>query len=240
MVAAVVMRLGELAIAIERKSVAHVHLSVYPPAGSVRLVAPNHLSDQALRAFAIRKLSWIRIQQEKLRAQERETPRDLIARESHYVWGRRRLLRVVEHDAAPHIELHPSRLVMAVRPGTDPHARAELLAAWYRQQVRTMVATLLPMWEQRLGVHVHHIYVQHMKTRWGGCNPEARTIRLNTELAKKPIECLEYLLVHELMHLLEPTHNARFTDLLDRHLPAWSARRDLLNRLPVRHESWGY
>ena len=232
--------LGEVVISVERKAVAHVHLSVYPPAGSVRMVAPIHLSDQALRAFAIRKLTWIRRQQKKLLAQDRENPRDLINRESHYVWGRRCLMRVVEHDAPPSIELRPTRLIMSVRPGTDAEARAAILAAWHREQLRERVAPLLTQWEGRLGVHSHHLYVQHMKTRWGSCNPVARTIRLNTELAKKPVECLEYILVHELLHLLEPTHNSRFTDLLDRHLPAWGNRRDLLNRLPVRHETWGY
>jgi predicted metal-dependent hydrolase len=131
-------------------------------------------------------------------------------------------------------------MVLSIRPGTDTAARAEILAAWYREQLRAQAEPLMDRWQDRLGVHVHHLYVQHMKTRWGSCNPEARTIRLNTELAKKPIECLEYLLVHELMHLLEPTHNVRFTDLLDRHLPDWSNRRDLLNRLPVRHDSWRY
>lgn len=237
---ATTMQVAELTITIERKSIAHVHLSVHPPAGRVRLAAPPHLSDQALRAFAIRKLAWIRRQQAKLRAQDRETPRDLINRESHQVWGRRCLMRVVEHDAPPSIELRPARLVLSVRPGTDAAARAEILAAWYREQLRDRAAPLLAQWEERLHVHSHHLYVQHMKTRWGSCNPKARTIRLNTELAKKPPECLEYILVHELMHLLEPTHNSRFTDLLDRHLPAWGQRRDLLNRLPVRHEAWGY
>ena len=237
---AVVLRLAEQTIAVERKPVAHVHLSVYPPAGCVRMVAPAHLSDQALRAFAIRKLPWIRSHQAKLLAQERETPRNLINRESHQVWGRRYLMRVVEHNAPPTIDLRPTRLILSVRPGTDAAARAAILAAWYREQLRERVTPLLATWEDRLGVHSHHLYVQRMKTRWGSCNPTARTIRLNTELAKKPVECLEYILVHELMHLLEPTHNARFTDLLDRHLPAWSNRRDLLNRLPVRHEDWEY
>ena len=234
------MQVAEVSITIERKAIAHVHLSVHPPAGRVRMAVPPHLSDQALRAFAIRKLSWIRTQQAKLQAQERESPRDLINRESHYVWGRRYLMRVVEHDAPPAIELRPSRLILAVRPGTDAVARGDILAAWYREQIREQAKPLLVQWEKRLWVHSHHLYVQHMKTRWGSCNPEARTIRLNTELAKKPIQCLEYILVHELLHLLEPTHNARFTDLLDRHMPAWSNHRDLLNRLPVRHETWGY
>jgi predicted metal-dependent hydrolase len=237
---AAMLRLAEQTIAVERKAVAHVHLSVYPPAGSVRLVAPAHLSDQALRAYAIRKLGWIRQQQAKLAAQERESPRELVTRESHWVWGQRRLLRVHEHDAPPAIELHPQRLVLRVRPGTDAAARAALLAAWYREQVRDRAAPLLARWGDHLGIQPRHLYVQHMKTRWGSCTPATRAIRLNTELARKPPVCLEYILVHELLHLLEPTHNRRFTDLLTKHLPDWQSRRDLLNRLPVRHEEWGY
>jgi len=234
------MQVAEQTIAVERKAVAHVHLSVYPPAGSVRMSAPAHLSDQALRAYAIRKLGWIRQQQAKLAGQERETPRELVTRESHYIWGQRRLLRVIEHDAPPAIELHPQRLVLRVRPSTDAAARAAILAAWHREQVRERAAPLIARWERLLGVQARHLYVQHMKTRWGSCTPAAASIRLNTELARKPPACLEYILVHELLHLLEPTHNRRFTDLLDRHLPDWQARRDLLNRLPVRHEAWGY
>lgn len=237
---AITIQVAELNITIERKPIAHVHLSVHPPAGRVRMAAPPHLSDHALRAFAIRKLTWVRRQQAKLRAQARETPRDIINRESHYVWGRRYLMRVLEHDAPPVIELRPTRIVVAVRPGTDSAARTDILASWYRVQVRERAAPLLVKWEKRLGVHSHHLYVQHMKTLWGSCNHKARTIRLNTELAKKPVECMEYILVHELLHLLEPTHNSRFTNLLDKFLPAWSNRRDLLNRLPVRHEAWGY
>ncbi|MCK6487673.1 MAG: M48 family metallopeptidase [Planctomycetes bacterium] len=234
------LRLAELTIAIERKAVVHVHLSVYPPAGSIRMVAPPHLSDQALRAFAIRKLPWIRQQQAKLLAQERESPREMLTRESHWVWGRRRLLRVVEHDAPPAIELHPQRLVMRVRPGADAAARTALLAAWYREQVRERADPLLARWGDHLGVRPRHLYVQHMKTRWGSCTPATGSIRLNTELARKPPSCLEYILVHELLHLLEPTHSRRFTDLLDRHLPDWQGRRDLLNRLPIRHEDWAF
>ena len=234
------LRLAELSIAVQRKVVAHVHLSVYPPAGSVRLVAPEHLSEQALRAYAIRKLPWIRAQQAKLLAQEREPPRAMLTRESHWVWGMRRLLRVIEHDAAPAIELHPQRLVLRVRPGADADARAALLAAWHRDQIRTRAAALLDRWGDRIGVRVQRLYVQHMKTRWGSCTPATGSIRLNTELARKPPQCLEYILVHELLHLLEPTHSRRFADLLDHHLPDWKSRRDLLNRLPIRHEEWGY
>ena len=237
---AATMQLAEQTIAVERKAVAHVHLSVYPPAGRVRMVAPAHLSDQALRAFAIRKLGWIRQQQAKLHTQERETPRELVTRESHYAWGRRNLLTVVERDAPPSVDLRHTRLTMTIRPGTGLDERRALLAAWYRRSLRVVVEPMLVSWQERLGVQITKLYVQHMKTRWGSCNPAARSIRLNSELAKKPPTCLEYILAHELLHLLELTHNRRFTDLLDRHLPDWQARRDLLNRLPVRHEEWGY
>ena len=234
------LQVGGLAIEVVRKDIKHVHLSVHPPVGRVRMAAPAHLSNDALRAFAIGKLTWIRRQQKKLDHQERETPREFLNRESHYVWGRRRLLTIVERHAPPLVELRHTRLKLLIRPGTDVDGRANVLEAWYREQVRAAVAPLLERWQRRLRVQVAKVFVQHMKTRWGSCNPTAHTIRLNTELAKKPPECLEYLLVHELLHLLEPTHNARFIALLDQHLPGWTNRRDQLNRLPVRHETWGY
>jgi len=234
------INLGDLVIEVVRKDIKHVHLSVHPPMGRVRMAAPSHLSQDALRAFVIGKLAWIRRQQAKLHAQERETPREFLDRESHYVWGRRRLLTIVEHHAAPLVELRHTRLKLFVRPGTDAEGRSRVLEAWYREQLRSEVAPLLEPWQRRLRVQVTKVFVQHMKTRWGSCNPIAHTIRLNTELAKKPIACLEYILVHELLHILEPTHNARFVALLDQHLPGWTNRRDQLNRLPVRHENWTY
>ena len=234
------LQLGEMRIAVVHKAIKNVHLSVHPPAGRVTIAAPQHLSLDAIRAFAIGKLDWIWQQQRKLRAQERETPREYLRRESHYVWGNRCLLDVVERDAAPTVGLRHRRLVLAVRPGTDTARRAEVLEAWYRDQVRDAANTLIPEWEARLGVKAERLFVQRMKTRWGSCNPVARTIRLNTDLAKKPRGCLEYILVHELVHLLEPTHNARFVALMDTFLPGWAHRRDELNRLPVRHADWGY
>jgi predicted metal-dependent hydrolase len=111
---------------------------------------------------------------------------------------------------------------------------------WYRHQIREAVSPLVERWETRLGVKVEKIFVQRMKTNWGSCNPSTHSIRLNTDLAKKPPECLEYIVVHELMHLLEPTHNARFQSLMDQHHPKWRSHQQTLNRLPVRHESWGY
>jgi hypothetical protein len=234
------IKLGELRIEVVRKNIKNVHLSVHPPAGRVRIAAPRHLSNDAIRAFAIGKLAWIRQQQAKLQEQERETQREYLDRESHYVWGRRCLLRVVERDAAPSVDWRHHRLTLFVRPGAESGQRGEILDAWYRAQLRAAAEPLAGQWQRRLGVKVERIFVQRMRTRWGSANPAIGTVRLNTDLAKKPRECLEYILVHELVHLLEPTHNSRFVGLMDRYLPTWRGRRDTLNRLPVRHEEWDY
>jgi hypothetical protein len=227
-------------IDVLRKAIKNLHLSVHPPAGRVRIAAPRHLSDGAIRAFAIRKLGWIRRQQAKLQEQERETPREFLDRESHFVWGRRLLLRVVETDGAQRVELSPRRLTLHARPGTPVSKRVQILEEWYRLEIRAALPPLVSRWANAMGVTVRRVFVQRMKTKWGSCNPRTDTIRLNTELARKPPECLEYLVVHELAHLLEPTHSARFVALMDRFLPNWQSVRQALNRLPVRHEDWEY
>lgn len=234
------IQIGDLSVEVTQKDIKNVHLSVHPPLGRVSIAAPRHLSISAIRAFAIGKLSWIRQQQWKLQDQERETPREYLDRESHYVWGRRCLLKIAERDSPPIVEWRHNRLILTVRPGMDAGRRAEVVEAWYRDQLRDEVKPLMADWERRLGVRVDRVFVQRMKTRWGSCNPISHTIRLNTDLAKKPRECLEYILVHELVHLLEPTHNSRFVALMDQFLPGWEHRRDQLNRLPVRHVDWTY
>jgi predicted metal-dependent hydrolase len=198
------------------------------------------MNPDTLRVFAISRLPWIRREQEKLRAQPRETPREYLERESHYVWGRRYLLRIVEADAAPEVRLKHRHMVLRVRPGMSGAQRQAVVEAWYRGQVRTAVPELIAKWEALMGIKIARFFVQRMKTRWGSCNPSSGSIRFNTELAKKPRECLEYIVVHEMAHLLEPTHNARFAALMDRFMPNSRMRRDQLNQLPVRHEQWGY
>ncbi len=234
------LRLGGLRIDLVRKDIRNVHLSVHPPNGRIRIAAPRHLSDVAVRAFAIGKLRWIREQQRKLQEQERETPREYIDRETHFVWGRRCLLRVVEHEAPPAVEWRQQRLTLFVRPNTPRERRSEILEAWYPAQVRAAAEPLIELLQERLDVRLTSLFVRRMKTRWGSCNPKAGTIRLNTDLAKKPADCLEYIIVHELAHLIEPTHNARFVAVMDRFMPGWVHRRELLNRLPVRHDDWEY
>lgn len=235
-----VLDLGGLRVEVTRKAVKHVHLSVLPPVGRVRVTAPERMPLDTIRLFVVSKLTWIRAQQRKLQAQERETPREFLNKESHHLWGKRYLLEVVRADAAPLVSLTPRKLQLHVRPGSDQAKCEEVLDAWYRQQVRDAVPGLLAKWEPMLAVKTRRVFVQRMKTKWGSCTPDLGYIRLNTDLAKKPVECLEYILVHELVHLLEPTHNERFVALMDLYLPNWQQLRAQLNRLPVRHEDWGY
>jgi len=234
------INLGDIAVDVVLKDIKNLHLSVHPPTGRVRISAPKRMSIDTIRVFAISKLDWIKQQQTKLREQERETPREYVERESHYVWGKRYLLTVSERDEPPSIELKHSRMLLRVRPETDEAKRQALVEEWYREQLREAVPALLARWQPLLGVKVERFFVQRMKTKWGSCNHKARTIRLNTELAKKPAECLEYIVLHELVHLVEPTHNARFVAQMDQFMPKWQLHRQVLNRLPVRREKWSY
>ena len=234
------IELGGIVLDVIKKDIKNIHLSVYPPTGRVRLAAPARMKLDTIRLFAISKLAWIRQQQQTLRAQERDSPREYLDRESHHVWGRRYLLKLVEDHAAPSVQLHHAKLVLQVRPGSDEATRAAAVSDWYRGLLKAAIPPLIAAWEPRINVKVAGFYVQQMKTRWGSCNPPAGTIRLNTELARKPTECLEYIVVHEMVHLLDPTHGPRFVALMDQFLPAWRDTRDLLNRLPARHERWRY
>lgn len=232
------VELGDLKIQVVRKDIKNVHLSVYPPTGAIRISAPLRMELDAIRAFALTKLGWIKDQQKKLLDQDREPLREFLDRESHYVWGQRYLLRLEEIDGPPKIELGPQTLHMKIRPGTSKGKMAELLEDWYRDQLRDHVPELVAKWESLLGLKIERVFIQQMKTKWGSSSPESKSIRLNTELARKPLEFLEYVIVHELMHFLAPTHGAHFKELMDRYLPNWRQLRDELNRLPLRQEIW--
>jgi predicted metal-dependent hydrolase len=233
------LNVGGVSVDVVFKDIKNVHLSVHPPTGRVRIAAPRRMSVDTIRVFAISKLAWIRRQRQKLQEQERETPRDYVERESHYVWGKRYLLRVIEADMVPSVELTHRQLVLRVRPGTDGTIRQSQLEEWYRQQLRNAVPALIKHLERTMHVKVSRFFVQRMKTKWGSCNHRTGSIRLNTDLAKKPRECLEYIVVHEMAHLIEPTHNERFLALMDRLVPNWQLVRQELNRLPIRHQDWG-
>ncbi len=232
--------LGDIEVDVVLKDIRNVHLSVNPPDGAVRVSAPTGTSLEAIRLFVIAKLGWIKARRGKLKEQERERDLEYLERESHYLWGQRFLLEVVERDAAPSVAISAKRMALIIRPGTQVDRRAEILEAWYRLQLREALDALLKAWETRMGVKVEKVFVQHMKTRWGSCNSARRHIRINTELAKKPRECLEYIVVHELAHFIEPNHDARFVGLMDLLLPQWRGSRSLLNSLPIKHEEWGY
>lgn len=234
------IELGKIAVDVVKKDIKNIHLSVYPPTGKVRISAPMRMNLDTIRVFAISKLGWIKIQQRKIREQQRETPREYLDRESHYVWGRRYLLKVVEKAAPPNVELKHSKMVLQIRLGTSDERKRAILEEWYREKLKDAVPRLIAKWEPLMGVKVARFFVQKMKTKWGSCNASARSIRFNTELAKKPRECLEYIVVHEMAHLLEATHSRRFVALMDQFMPKWQFYRDELNRLPVRHETWGY
>jgi len=234
------IELGAITVDVVKKDIKNIHLSVYPPNGKVRISAPLRMSLDTIRVFAISKLGWIKQQQKKLREQERETPREYLDRESHYIWGKRYLLKVLEIDAAPTVELKHGTMLLRVRPGASDEKKQAVLEAWSREQLKAAVLPLIAKWEPLMGVQVERFFVQRMKTKWGSCSPVTSGIRLNTELAKKPRECLEYIVVHEMVHLLEPTHNSRFVASMDQFMPKWQFYREVLNRLPVHHERWKY
>jgi len=232
------IRLGDIVIAMTRKNIKNVHLSVHPPHGRVSLVAPTATRLEVARAYAISKLGWIRDQQARMRSQARETPRRFVTRESHYLWGRRFLLSVVEAEAKPAVRLSHRKITLAVRPGSGQEKREVVMSDWHRALLHEVVPAIIRKWEKRLGVRVSGYFLQRMKTKWGGCNHRAGTIRLNTELVKKPKDLLEYVVVHEMLHLVEPTHSERFMTLLARHYPSWREARAELNELPLAAEEW--
>ena len=234
------LKFGDVTVDVVLKDIKNIHLSVYPPMGRVRISAPLRMREDTIRVFAVSKLPWIREQQRKLREQERETTREYLDRESHYVFGRRCMLTVIEGAVSASVELQHNKLVLRVRSGTSEDGRQAVVDEWYRRLLKQTITPLIARWEPVIGVRVERFFVQRMKTKWGSCNHRACSIRLNTELAKKPRECLEYIVVHELVHLVDPTHNARFIALMDRFLPRWQFYRQMLNRLPLRHESWEY
>jgi predicted metal-dependent hydrolase len=231
---------GGMTVDVVFKDIKNVHLSVHPPTGRVRISAPARMKLDTIRVYAISKIDWIKKHQRTFREQERETRREYLDRESHFVWGHRYLLKVKEENRTPSVELKHNRMILTVRPGSGMDRREAVVAAWYREQLNNAVTPLIARWEPVLGAKVNRSFIQRMKTKWGSCNPNKRTIRLNTELAKKPPECLEYVVVHEMVHLLEPTHNSTFIGLMDQFMPQWRHFRDELNRAPLGHVEWEY
>jgi len=236
-----VMDVQGLQVEVQRKPIKNLHLAVHPPDGRVRVSAPEYMGEEAIRLAVINKLSWIRRQQQRFRDQPRQSQREMVSGESHYYQGQRYLLQVVEEDAPPGVQiLNHSTMLLRVRPGSDRDKREAVLYAWYRARLKEQIPPLIAKWEPVIGVDVAEWGVKRMKTRWGSCNIEARRIWLNLELVKKPPACLEYVLVHEMVHLLERHHNDRFQALMTQFMPNWRNYRDLLNAAPLAYEDWAY
>lgn len=232
------IQLGELSIEVTRKDVKNVHLTVHPPDGRVSLVAPTSTRLEVARAYAISKLPWIRQQQANMANQQREAPREFVKRETHYLWGRRYLLNIIVGEDKPHVTLDHKRITLHVRPGSKKEKREEVLYEWQKGLLHAFIREVIAKWERILGVQVNAYFVQKMKTKWGSCNHAQKNIRLNTELVKKPKDLAEYVVVHEMVHLLEPTHNERFVALMHRFYPNWREARLELNELPLGQVEW--
>lgn len=235
------IRVSGLAVQIVRKAIKNLHLGVYPPNGRVRVAAPLALTDDAVRLAVISRLGWIKRQRAKFEGQPRQSEREMVTGESHYFLGQRYRLNVIEHHGAGKVVL-PNKSTMALyaRPETSPVQRKQILQRWYREQLKTLIPPLLEKWQTTLDVQVADWGIKKMKTKWGACNVNARRIWLNLELAKKPVKCLEYIVMHELIHLLERYHNERFIALMEQHLPTWRTWREMLNHAPLAHENWSY
>jgi predicted metal-dependent hydrolase len=230
-----------ISVEIVRKDIKNLHVAVHPPHGRVRVATPLRLKDEEVRMAIVSRLGWIRRQQAAFKRQERQSHREMVTGESHYFLGRRYRLHVVRHDGPISFHLKSSAtLEMRVRPSTDAAKRETALQRWYREQLRDLLPPLIAKWEPKIGVAGAEIRIKKMKTLWGTCNADAQRIWLNLELAKKPVSCLEYILVHEMVHLLERHHNDRFRALMDGFMPSWLLLREELNRAPLAHEDWEY
>ncbi|MBK9381487.1 MAG: M48 family metallopeptidase [Chitinophagaceae bacterium] len=232
---------GQFKIEIVRKDIKNMHLAVYPPYGRIRLAAPYKTDGDVVRLFAVSKLGWIKKNIKNFKEQPRETPREYVPGETHYYRGKRYLLRVLVADGPQLVKVGGTRyIVIKVRPSSTLESRAQLLKEWYRAQLKKELPALIEKWERVIGVKCNSWGVKQMKTKWGSCTNSSKRIWLNLELAKKPSICLEFIVCHELIHLLERNHNERFVSMMNKHMPKWRQYREVLNRLPVAHNEWEY
>ena len=230
-----------LLVDVVRKDIKNLHLGVYPPHGRVRVAAPQRINDEAVRLFTISKLGWIKRQQAKFDSQERQSAREYVTGESHYFQGHRYLLNVIYRSGTPTVSIRNKKTMdLIVRPESTTEQRERVLLTWYRQQLKAEMAPLIAKWEAITDMHAIEWNVKQMKTKWGTCNIQARRIWLNLELVKKPIHCLEYVIVHELIHLIERHHNDRFKGHMSHFMPLWEHYRNELNQAPLGNETWDY
>ncbi|MBL7906805.1 MAG: M48 family metallopeptidase [Bacteroidales bacterium] len=232
---------SNLSIDVVRKDIRNMHLAVYPPTGRVRIATPLNVNDEAVRLFAISKIAWIRKHQRHFKAQDRQSPREFKQRESHYFQGKRYLLRIKEHEAPSRVEIRTKTYIdLFIRPNSTLEQKQIAINEWYRSELKRIIPGIIEKWEKKIGVKVAQWQVKQMKTKWATCNIEEKRIWINLELAKKPINCLEYIIVHEMVHLIERHHNERFMALMNKFIPQWKFIKEELNRLPVSHGEWDY
>jgi len=227
------LQVSEIKIDVIQKDIKNLHLSVHPPYGRVKISAPTRMDLETIRIYAISKLGWIRNHQSKFKNQERETPREFISNESHFFKGKRYLLRVIEKNSKPEIILRHNKIELYIRPGSGREKKREIFEDWYREKLKEVIPGLIKKWEGKMNLNVKEFGIKKMKTKWGTCNSKEKRIWLNLELAKKPVICLEYIIVHEMIHLIERKHNERFVSLMDKYMPQWREIRGELGRLPV-------
>ncbi|MBB5633638.1 hypothetical protein BKA04_001861 [Cryobacterium mesophilum] len=220
------------------KNIKNMHISVYPPIGRVRVAAPDRLDEEAIRLAVVQRLPWIKKQRQQLRDAERQSEREMVTGESHYVWGQRLRFKLIEANGRAHVDIVGSKLQLSLPSGSESAHRRKLLEAWYRKQIKEAIPPLIEKWEPIIGQKVNGWTVRRMKTKWGSCNPDSAKLWFNIELAKKHPGCLEYIVVHEMTHFYERTHNDRFVELMDKYLPNWRATRDELNGAPLAEEEW--
>lgn len=224
------LTLDGIAIDVVYKAIRNLHLRIRPPEGRVTISAPKRMPMREIRLFATERLDWIRTHREAMRSRAPLPGTAFVTGELHPVWGVPLPLLVTEAPGTPRVEATGERLVLQARPGTEAAKRGEILEAWYRAQVRGALPDLVARWEPRIGVKARGFDARRMRSRWGSCSVRAGEIRLSSELARRPREFLEYVVVHELVHLLEASHGDRFRALMDRHLPGWREIRGRLNR----------
>lgn len=235
------LKVGLVEALIVRKTIKNVHLSVLPPEGRVRVTAPVAMNDDAIRILLATRLGWINRQQTKFRNQQRQTAREYVSGESHYLFGKRYRLEVRHEDAPPRVEVkNNGKLLLFVRPNASSAKRHEVVTEWYRTELHRLLEDMIPRWQDKIGVRPSVWTIKRMRTRWGTCNKDAGRILLNLELAKKPVTCIEYVVVHELLHLIEKKHNEGFVSLMTKFLPKWRHEKQELNRFILSHEEWSY
>ena len=236
-----ILQIANVEIDVVRKDIKNMHLAVYPPLGRIRLAVPQNTDEEVLRLFAISKLGWIKKHVKNFQEQARETKRDYVSGESHFFQGKRYILEVEEHDRYSKVQINGTKKIsFKVSKGATVGDKSRIMKEWYRKQLKIQIPPLLDKWEKVIGVKTEDWGVKQMKTKWGTCNTDAKRIWLNLELAKKPSICLEYILVHELVHLHEKNHNDRFIKLMNEFMPKWRLHRNELNSLPIVHNDWGY